>query len=109
MNIVTKATIDDVAALAGVSMKTVSRVVNNEPNVRPATHEKVEAAFKAGCRRFDGALKGIGGCPMAKDELVGNMPTEQLINFMAVNKIKHNLNLLHFESAYNKAKDIFKF
>ena len=39
-----KATIDDVAALAGVSMKTVSRVMNNEPNVRPATREKVEAA-----------------------------------------------------------------
>jgi len=43
--------------------------------------EKTEAAFKAGCTRFDGALKGIGGCPMAKDELVGNMATEQMIAY----------------------------
>ena len=41
-------------------------------------HEKVNAAFKAGCNRFDGAIKGYGGCPMAKDELTGNMPTEKL-------------------------------
>lgn len=73
------------------------------------SNAKIQAAYQSGCRKFDSAIKGIGGCPMAKDELVGNMPTEQLINFMAVNKIKHNLNLLHFESAYNKAKDIFKF
>ncbi|RYZ21219.1 MAG: hydroxymethylglutaryl-CoA lyase [Chitinophagaceae bacterium] len=43
--------------------------------------EKVAAAYDAGCRRFDGALKGIGGCPMANDELVGNMNTEWLISF----------------------------
>jgi hydroxymethylglutaryl-CoA lyase len=43
--------------------------------------EKTEAAFKAGCTRFDGALKGIGGCPMTKDELVGNMSTEQMIAY----------------------------
>ena len=46
---------------------------------------------------------------MAKDDLVGNMPTEQVINFMAVEKIDHSLHLLNFESAYNKAKDIFHF
>ena len=44
--------------------------------------EKIEAAYKAGCKRFDGALKGFGGCPMAKDELVGNMPTESIINYL---------------------------
>ena len=43
-------------------------------------HEKVDAAFNAGCKRFDGAIKGYGGCPMAKDELTGNMPTEKLIS-----------------------------
>lgn len=43
--------------------------------------EKVEAAYAAGCRRFDGALLGYGGCPMAQDELVGNMPTERLLEF----------------------------
>ncbi len=43
--------------------------------------EKIESAYDAGCRRFDGALLGYGGCPMAADELVGNMPTENLLNF----------------------------
>lgn len=43
--------------------------------------EKLDAAYRAGCRRFDGALKGIGGCPMANDELVGNMNTELMISY----------------------------
>ncbi|MBA4853532.1 hydroxymethylglutaryl-CoA lyase [Emticicia sp. BO119] len=43
--------------------------------------EKVESAYNAGCRRFDGAILGFGGCPMAADELVGNMPTENLLSF----------------------------
>ncbi len=70
---------------------------------------KLKAAYSNGCRRFDSAIKGIGGCPMAKDSLVGNMPTEQVINFMAAEKIPHDLNLLHFESACNEAKRIFHF
>jgi len=70
---------------------------------------KLKAAYDKGCRRFDSAIKGIGGCPMAKDDLVGNMPTEQVINFMSVEKVAHTLNLLHFESSYNRAKDIFHF
>jgi len=69
--------------------------------------EKILAAYDNGCRRFDGAIKGFGGCPMAKDELVGNMPTEKLISFCNEKKIKSNLNPLAFESAYNKAIDIF--
>ncbi len=43
--------------------------------------EKVDAAYNAGCRRFDGALKGFGGCPMAKDDLTGNMPTEKMLSY----------------------------
>src|SRR5690606_1152705 len=73
------------------------------------SYKKLKAAYDNGCRRFDSAIKGIGGCPMANDDLVGNMPTEQIINFMAVEKISHSLNLLHFESAYNKAKEVFHF
>lgn len=73
------------------------------------SYKKLKAAYDKGCRRFDSAIKGIGGCPMAKDDLVGNMPTEQVINFMAAEKIDHSLNLLNFESAYNRAKDIFHF
>lgn len=70
-------------------------------------HEKVESAFDAGCRRFDGAIKGYGGCPMADDDLIGNMPTEKLITFMNANKVDHGLNMLAFESAYNLALEVF--
>lgn len=44
--------------------------------------EKINAAFEAGCRRYDGAIKGYGGCPMAKDELTGNMPMDKIIEFL---------------------------
>lgn len=73
------------------------------------SYAKLKAAYDLGCRHFDSAIKGIGGCPMAKDDLVGNMPTEQVFNFMSVEKIDIRQNLLHFEAAYNKAKDIFHF
>lgn len=54
--------------------------------------EKLEAAFQAGCKRFDGALKGIGGCPMANDELVGNMNTELMISYFEKHHLLKNLN-----------------
>ena len=68
--------------------------------------EKVDAAFKAGCMRFDGAIQGFGGCPMAKDELTGNMPTEKLLSYFTKQKL-NNLNAMSFESAYNEASKIF--
>ena len=68
---------------------------------------KISAAYRAGCRRFDHAVKGYGGCPMSKDALVGNLPTEKMVSFLAKNKIEHALNLLHFESAYNVCLDTF--
>lgn len=75
----------------------------------PATwFEKVDAAYKAGCMRFDGAIQGFGGCPMAKDELTGNMPTEKLLSYFTSKKC-NNLNALSFESAHNEASKIFKF
>ena len=69
--------------------------------------EKVDAAYKSGCRRFDGAIQGFGGCPMAKDELTGNMPTEQLVSYFTSRKTESNLNELSFERAYNEASKIF--
>ncbi|MCH4551185.1 hydroxymethylglutaryl-CoA lyase [Aestuariibaculum lutulentum] len=69
--------------------------------------EKIDAAYKAGCKRFDGAIQGFGGCPMAKDELIGNMPTEKLLSYFT-SKQNNNLNALSFESAYNEASKIFK-
>lgn len=70
-------------------------------------HEKVDAAYMAGCRRFDGAIQGFGGCPMAKDELTGNMPTEKLLSYFTSKHI-NPLNALSFESAHNEATKIFK-
>ena len=68
--------------------------------------EKVDAAYNAGCKRFDGAIQGFGGCPMAKDELTGNMPTEKLLSYFTSKK-NNDLNALSFESAYNEATKIF--
>ncbi|MDC3194822.1 hydroxymethylglutaryl-CoA lyase [Flavobacteriaceae bacterium] len=70
-------------------------------------HEKVHAAFHSGCKRFDGAIKGYGGCPMAKDELTGNMPTEKLISYFTEQKVVTGIKPMSFESAYNQALKIF--
>jgi hydroxymethylglutaryl-CoA lyase len=69
--------------------------------------EKVDAAFSSGCLRFDGAIKGYGGCPMAKDELTGNMPTEKLLSYFTSKKVNTNIKPMSFESAYNKALETF--
>tara|TARA_R110002051_G_scaffold100879_4_gene171381 strand:+ start:20443 stop:21309 length:867 start_codon:yes stop_codon:yes gene_type:complete len=70
-------------------------------------HEKVDAAYQAGCRRFDGAVQGFGGCPMAKDELTGNMPTEKMLSYFTTAKAETNVNWMVFEAAYNKATHLF--
>ena len=70
--------------------------------------EKVDAAYKAGCKRFDGAIQGFGGCPMAKDELTGNMPTEKVLSYLTTNKV-NDLNPMSFESSYNEASKICNF
>ena len=69
--------------------------------------EKVNAAYKAGCVRFDGAIQGFGGCPMAKDELTGNMPTEKMLSYFTAEKVSSNINPMSFESAHNEATKIF--
>jgi len=71
--------------------------------------EKIDAAYKAGCLRYDGAIKGYGGCPMAKDDLTGNMPTEKMLSYFTANKIDANLSAMSFESAYNEALKVFNF
>ena len=74
----------------------------------PATwKEKVHAAYTAGCNRFDSAIKGYGGCPMAKDELTGNMPTEKLLKYFYENAVGLNLNQKAFEKAFNNAANVF--
>ncbi len=70
-------------------------------------HEKVLSAYQSGCTRFDTAIQGFGGCPMAKDDLTGNMPTEKMLSFLNEQKEVSGLNALAFESAYNKAREVF--
>ncbi len=72
-----------------------------------AWFEKVDAAYNSGCRRFDGAIQGFGGCPMAKDELTGNMPTEKMLSYFTTKKVASHINPMSFESAYNEATKIF--
>ena len=68
---------------------------------------KLDAAFKAGCIRFDGALKGIGGCPMANDDLVGNMNTEWMISYLQQEGLLKNLDRDALQHALNLAEQIF--
>ena len=68
---------------------------------------KIEAAWRAGCRRFDGALKGIGGCPMANDELVGNIDTEWLISYLEQYEVLDDLNKTALAKSSNLANEIF--
>ena len=93
-----------------------SNLIPKYPNVEFGAHlhttpekwfEKIDAAYKAGCRRFDGAIQGFGGCPMAKDDLTGNMPTEKMLSYFTTVKADSNLSPMSFESAYNEALKIF--
>lgn len=70
-------------------------------------HAKIDAAFKAGCRRFDGAIQGFGGCPMAKDELTGNMPTEKMLSYFTGARVETGVRWMAFETAHNKATELF--
>jgi hydroxymethylglutaryl-CoA lyase len=68
---------------------------------------KIEAAYDGGCRRIDAALKGFGGCPMAKDELTGNMPTENVISYFENVGVELNLDRNAFEDAMAFTSQVF--
>ncbi len=93
-----------------------SHLINKYPEIEFGAHlhtrkdnwrEKVQTAWDNGCKRFDGAINGFGGCPMADDELVGNMPTEFLLQFAKENNITTNLNIEAFEKAMLEASKVF--
>ena len=93
-----------------------SYVINKLPNHQIGVHlhsspdnrlAKIEAAWQAGCRRFDGALKGIGGCPMANDDLVGNIDTEWLISYLEQYDGLPGLNRTALAKSLNLANEIF--
>jgi hydroxymethylglutaryl-CoA lyase len=69
--------------------------------------EKIDAAYLAGCRRFDGAMRGFGGCPMAKDELVGNISTETIVSYLDEKKVAMTLDRKAFTDALILADSVF--
>ena len=94
-----------------------SNLIPQYPNIEFGAHlhttpdkwfEKVDAAYQAGCRRYDGAIQGFGGCPMATDTLTGNMPTEKLLSYFTTQKENTNTSPMSFESAYNVASRLFQ-
>lgn len=91
-------------------------LIKSFPNVEFGAHlhstpttslEKIAAAYQAGCQRFDGAIKGYGGCPMAKDELVGNMATETILAFLDSKQAAPVLNRTEFIKAMELAERVF--
>ena len=74
---------------------------------KESSNVKLEAAFKSGCRRFDSAIRGFGGCPMAKDDLTGNIATEDLIQFFNKLNQSHHLNEECFNLSMKEALEIF--
>ena len=93
-----------------------SSLIDKFPNIEFGAHlhsnpntaiEKIAAAYKAGCRRFDGAIKGFGGCPMADDELVGNIATENMLAYFDSENIHTSIKKTEFEEALKLSADIF--
>jgi hydroxymethylglutaryl-CoA lyase len=74
----------------------------------PATAiQKIEAAYLSGCQRFDGAIKGFGGCPMAEDELVGNLATETIVAYLKSKNVRLNLDEAEFAKSLEAANAVF--
>ncbi|MEQ9307537.1 MAG: hydroxymethylglutaryl-CoA lyase, partial [Marinoscillum sp.] len=69
--------------------------------------EKVKAAYESGCRRMDGAIKGFGGCPMAKDDLTGNMATEKMLHYFQSCGVEMGLDMGEFEKAMSLSTSVF--
>jgi len=91
-------------------------VIPNFPEVEIGAHlhttpdtwkEKIAAAIQSGCKRFDGAIKGFGGCPMATDDLTGNMATENIISYLNENNMDHGLDEKAFSDALMMSLEIF--
>lgn len=93
-----------------------SNLIPKYPNIEFGAHlhteprswrEKVDAAYRSGCRRFDAAMRGYGGCPMAKDDLTGNMPTESLMAYFMEKKAVESIDYQRFIGSLSKAFEVF--
>jgi hydroxymethylglutaryl-CoA lyase len=94
----------------------MKKVIDSFPQIETGVHlhstrenwkEKIDAALQNGCMRFDGALKGVGGCPMAEDELVGNMNSELMIPYFQQSGLLKNINEEELQQAIEMASKIF--
>ena len=94
-----------------------SKLIKEFPDVEFGAHlhsnpdnyfDKFQSASNAGCKRFDGSILGIGGCPMAKDDLVGNMATEKIIEFLDDKAVKLKINKDSLQKSLSIAKSIFQ-
>jgi hydroxymethylglutaryl-CoA lyase len=117
MDIKTISLADTVGLATAAQVKSVTKyLVDALPEIEIGVHlhstasnwkDKVDAALAAGCKRFDGALKGIGGCPLADDELVGNMDTELMIPYFKEKELLHNLDMDALKGCSRMASEIF--
>jgi len=106
---------DTIGCASDGQITTVFSMLNEKYNVDFGAHfhsiprdgsSKIKAAFQAGCSRFDGALQGLGGCPMAKDDLLGNMATEMLIDFFDKNGVALTIDRTELQKAQSLCKQI---
>lgn len=104
------------AATPGLVKDLFSAIIPELPHVVVGAHlhtipqnaaALVEAAYKGGCRHFDGAIKGYGGCPMAKDDLTGNMPTERMLSYFDHNNVETGIHSEAFDRATALSSKVF--
>lgn len=117
LGITTLALSDTIGCASAENVRGLFELFSNElPSTELGAHFHVKpnhsspllvAAYFAGCRRFDVAMKGMGGCPMAKDELIGNLGTEELLLWMALNNIDNMLDMHSFSLAEKQARQLF--
>ena len=117
MGIRTVALADTVGIAEADTVKAMfNELITAFPTIRFGAHlhctptnwvDKVQAAFDAGCRRFDSAMKGYGGCPMANNDLVGNLASENLLGFCQKNRIDTGIDEQSFQSALESANFVF--
>lgn len=95
----------------------IKMVISNFPKIETGVHlhassegwrDKVESAYNEGCCRFDGSLNGVGGCPMAEDELVGNMNMQNMIHYFRDRNVAPHLDETALNAAIHLASNIFK-
>jgi hydroxymethylglutaryl-CoA lyase len=93
-----------------------SNLIKDYPKIEFGAHlhsnpnsaiDKINAAYQAGCRRFDGAIRGFGGCPMAKDDLVGNIATELIVSYLESKNLELGLDKLELDNAIMASSSVF--